>query len=77
MSFFPLTLRFQLVFAGDEAGCSTEEFVAQITTNTAGLIFLAEKPGTLGLEELVEIGRQHDRRFTQAICRCLCFRGGC
>ena len=49
----------KLVFAGDEVGCTAEEFEARIGPATAGLIYLAEKPGTLSLPDLVEIAKAH------------------
>ena len=49
----------RLVFAGDESGCERTEFVAKIGPNTAALIYLAEKPGTLTLEDIVEIAAEH------------------
>lgn len=50
----------KLIFAGREEGCTAEEFEAAIGPDTCGLIFLAEKSGTLGLEELVAIGAARD-----------------
>ena len=50
----------KLVFAGNEDSCSAEELQSAICNNTCGLIFLAEKRGTLSLEEIVQIGAAHD-----------------
>ena len=52
-----------IVAQGNEIGCSAKEFLAQINPNTAGLIYLAEKPGTLGLEELVVIAVSRNDEF--------------
>ena len=49
----------RLVFAGDESGCERSEFVDKIGPNTAALLYLAEKPGTLTLEDIVEIAAEH------------------
>ena len=50
----------KLIFAGNEDSCSVEAFKAAINRNTCGLIFLAEKRGTLSLEEVVQIGAAHN-----------------
>lgn len=50
----------KLVFAGSEESCTADEFEATISSDTCGLIFLAEKRGTLSLEEIVRIGTAHN-----------------